>query len=152
MKQDFYIYNWNNIKKNGYKNDQIFLKESPIHGIGVFASKNFKKGDVVEYCYSMTFDFTNKYIQDPSVERFSLTLSCDCEECYWHGEKIMQGFGYASVYNSSNSEEEKNVIFIPIPEQGLLVVEAYKDILENEELLMWGGQQYYDKWCKSSAK
>jgi len=28
----------------------IVLGESPIHGLGVFATKNFKKGEIIEVC------------------------------------------------------------------------------------------------------
>jgi hypothetical protein len=143
---------WSRLKKDGIFNEKILVKESPGKGLGVFARTKIKQGEVVEYCHLMALSWKAKYVSDPSIKQYAYWGNCPCEDCNRHGNTGMILFGSGSIYNSAESEDEKNVQSFLYPKTKAGVFFAIKDVEENEELLTWFGQDYYNSWCKTSRE
>lgn len=84
----------------------IYLEKSEIHGMGVFAAKDFKLGDVIETFPLMPLSFRTNYQGDRMIYNYSyVNYSCDCEECKKHGYIIYLPMGYGNLYNHQEAEQ-----------------------------------------------
>jgi hypothetical protein len=138
--------NWHKVKLNGSSNDSLEIKFVPNKGMGVFAKKDFKQNDVVEYCYSIVYDWRSKYQRDSTTTRYSYGIACNCKTCKEHGTLKIQPLGYGSIYNSADKVEDRNAQYYIYLKERLIAFEAVKDINKGEEILTWFGQPYYDFW------
>lgn len=148
-KEAKYTAEWESLKKEGYNLSHLYLKESPNKGIGVFANKDFESGDIIEYAYSMIYDWRSKYLLDNSIKRFSYTNMCSCKECNNHGGLLIQPFGYGSIYNSAETIEQRNTDYFIINKRRLIIYEAITKINKGDEILLWFGEPYFNNWCKN---
>jgi hypothetical protein len=145
MDNDFKIrlqYQWQELKKQGYQNNRVYIKEIPPKGVGVFAKEDIKAGEVVEMCHTFTAETPSKYIQDKSMSEYMLPgiINNEAHPSF--------AFGFGCIYNSSNSESERNVEWTVFPEGKLSVFIANRDIKKDEELLAWFGEGFYTSRCK----
>ena len=140
--------NWYKLKLSGLSNDSLEIKFIPNKGMGVFAKKDFKQNDVIEYCYSIVYDWRSKYQRDSTISRYAFNASsgCNCQNCRQHGHIQMQPLGYGSIYNSADKAEDRNAQYYIYLKERLIAFEAVKDINKGEEILTWFGQGYYDSW------
>ena len=138
--------NWHKVKLNGSSNDGLEIKFVPNKGMGVFAKKDFKQNDVIEYCYSIVYDWRSKYQRDSTISRYSYSISCNCKDCKEHGILKIQPLGYGSIYNSADEAKDRNAQYYIYLKERLTAFEAVKDINKGEEILTWFGQGYYDSW------
>lgn len=136
------IDNWRKLKLNGLSNDSLEIKLVPNKGMGVFAKKDFKENDIIEYCYCIIYDWRSKYQNDSTIKRYSYTTN-DSDE---HGYQNIQPLGYGSIYNSADKFNENNANYYVCQEERLIAFEANRDINKGEEILLWFGQSYYDYW------
>lgn len=139
---------WTRIRDEGFNNEHLTIRESPGKGLGVFANKKIKKNDIIEYCHACTLNWKRKYVHDPSILKYSYWSNCQCKDCQTHGNTGMILFGSGSVYNSAESNDLKNADFNLYPNLNLAIFTAIKDIEEDEEILVWWGQSYFNSWCK----
>ena len=116
--------------------------------MGVFAKKDFNKGDIVEYCHSMLYDWREKYIHDRTIIEYAYRHWCDCTDCRNHGGLKITPFGFGSIYNSSETKETANIIHWIFPSHRLMAYEALREIKKGEELVSWFGEKYYNDHCK----
>jgi len=149
MNQDQVGEIWDKIKKQGFTNEKTIVKSSLGKGLGVFAKSKIKKGEIIEYCHLMTLAWKSNYVFDQSVKQYAYWGNCPCDDCIRHGNTGMILFGNGSIYNSAESEDSKNLSVSLYPKIKLAVLTADKDIQQNEEILTWFGQNYYDNWCKN---
>ena len=140
---------WTKVRGIGFNNDHLILRESPGKGLGVFANKKIKNGEIIEYCHALTLNWKRKYTNDPAIIKYSYWHSCQCKECQTHGNTGMVLFGNGSIYNSANSPELQNANFDLYPSLSLAIFKAVRDIQKDEEILVWWGQAYFDSWCKN---
>jgi hypothetical protein len=56
------------------------------------------------------------------------------------------------IYNSANSDEEKNARYVVLSGLKLVAFGAVKEIQAGEEILTWWGQPYFDTWCKKKQE
>lgn len=107
--------------------NKITVKKSKTHGYGVFAEKEIKKGEKIEYCY------------------FILTKGGDegLEDFYFDANRKYAVFlGYGSIYNHSeypNADYRINV------KKRIATIKANRTIRKGEEILI----SYGAKWFKS---
>ena len=129
----FYFFMKNNasLKNNSYI-DKISVRQSliPNSGRGVFAEKDFKKGEVIEVCPLLTDykkNFANSKIKDYT---FRSKFKPDQEVIV---------FGMCSMYNHSDNfnvghnQDPENMIFT-----------AARDIKKGEELYVNYGENYWN--------
>jgi SET domain-containing protein len=107
--------------------NNLLVKKSPIHGYGVFAQKNIKKGELVEDCCCLVFDGKGEVLID-----YAFAI----------GRKamVLTGFGclynHADDYNVGHELDEKNLI---------VRFKARRAIKKGEELFI----DYGKGWFKS---
>jgi hypothetical protein len=147
-KRDKIINDWTKIRAEGYSTDHLEIKSDIIKGMGVFAKKDFNKGDIVEYCHSMLYDWREKYIHDRTIMEYAYRHWCDCTDCRNHGGLKITPFGFGSIYNSSETKETANIIHWIFPSHRFMAYEAVREIKKGEELVSWFGEGYYNDFCK----
>ena len=128
----FYFFRNNNSLKNNSYTDKISVKQSliPNSGRGVFAEKDFKKGEVIEVCPLLTDykkNFVNSKINDYT---FKSKFKPDQEVIV---------FGMCSMYNHSDNF---NVAHNQDPEN--MIYTAARDIKKGEELYVNYGENYWN--------
>ena len=129
----FYIFFRNNtsVKNNSYT-DKISVKQSliPNSGRGVFAEKDFKKGEVIEVCPLIT-DY-KKNFEKSKIKDYTFKSKFIPDQ-----EVIV--FGMCSMYNHSNNF---NVHHNQDPEN--MIYRAGRDIKKGEELYVNYGGDYWN--------
>ena len=128
----YYFFNNNISLKNNSYTDKISVKQSliPNSGRGVFAEKDFKKGEVIEVCPLLTDykkNFVNSKIKDYT---FKSKFKPDQEVIV---------FGMCSMYNHSDNY---NVAHNQDPEN--MIYTAARDIKKGEELYVNYGTNYWN--------
>jgi hypothetical protein len=140
---------WLQIKKDGYTSGaDIYIKETEYKGLGVFANREIKAGEIIEYCHAIVLDWRQKYIHDASIKKYAYWHTCSCLDCKMHGGTGLILLGCGSIYNCSDLEDLKNADFYLFPGLNLGLFKANKNIKKDQEILTWWGQGYYDFWCK----
>ena len=104
---------------------KIVVKESPIHGLGVFCTKKIETGEIVETCPFLVFP------QSPleKVPVFSDYSFCFPRSDNWTHHSIVLGYG--SLYNHS---EEPNTNWYT--DDKTFVFFSLREIEVGEELLI----------------
>jgi SET domain-containing protein len=147
-KRDQIINDWTKRRTEGYSTDHLEIKSDIIKGMGVFAKKDINKGEIVEYCHSMIYDWREKYISDRAIIEYAYRHWCDCKECRTHGGLKITPFGFGSIYNSSETKDTANIMHWIFANHRLIAYEAIKEIKKGEELVSWFGERYYNDFCK----
>ena len=127
----FFMKNNASVKSDPYT-DKISVRQSliPNSGRGVFAEKDFKKGEVIEVCPLLTDykkNFANSIIKDyTSKSKFK-------------PDQEVIVFGMCSMYNHSDNF---NVGHNQDPEN--MIFKAARDIKKGEELYVNYGSNYWN--------
>ena len=117
----------------------VYVTKSTVHGIGVFAAKNFQASETIETFPIIPLYFRTNYQGDMRVIEHSVIKQCECEECKRHGHVLYMRLGYGGIYNHQdnfNAElimDYKNMI-------GTCV--ATKPIQVNDEIYINYGVNY----------
>jgi SET domain-containing protein len=107
--------------------NKLVVKKSDIHGYGVFAGKNIRKGEKIEECYFIMSDCEDDILMDYIFDvggRSGLVL------------------GYGSMYNHS---EEPNADYSFDRKRKVATFLASKTIKKGQEILV----SYGDEWFSS---
>lgn len=117
-------------------NDKIFVNESPIHGLGVFAKQKIKTGELIEKCPILTLPINKDESSDLLIHyRFNWPQGNEWEE-------QVVALGYGSLYNHS---EEPNAFWVSSSDSRCFEFYSLKDIEEGDEILVWyGGENYWN--------
>jgi hypothetical protein len=134
-------YEWMELKKKGYQNNKVYIKEIPPKGMGVFANKDLEENEIIEFCHSFLANTPTKFMYDNNITEYALPGNIDNETypCF--------AFGLGCVYNSADSDNLRNVDWHVFPESKLSVFIANKKIKKDEELLGWFGEGFYKSRC-----
>ncbi|MEO8400589.1 MAG: SET domain-containing protein-lysine N-methyltransferase [Gammaproteobacteria bacterium] len=105
----------------------LYVKKSPIHGIGVFTSVNIKQGEVIEECYGIVTHGGDKLLRD-----------------YYFGptdenKVVLTGFGL--LYNHS---DEPNATYKFDEINRIMRFKAKRYIYANEEVFISYGKSWFD--------
>jgi hypothetical protein len=131
-------YGWQQAKKNGYTNSNLYIKMVEKKGFGVFSKNDIKNGEVIEYCHSILIETPRQWMRDQAITKYS----------YWSNDQGVLPLGFGPIYNSAERQHLVNASYFIFPEDALIVFVAQKDISAHEEILVWWGDGYYDSWCK----
>lgn len=114
---------------------KIYVKNSPVHGLGVFASEKINKDEIFEVCpilsLPMKFGETSHLFIDYRFNWPSGTSD-------WEEQVISLGFG--SLYNHS---ESPNSYWFSDNETRTFKFVASCDIEPEEEIFVWYGDVNY---------
>lgn len=144
-------------KKEGIRPD-VCLREAGYKGMGVFATRKFSVGDVIEMSHGIILGWQSRYHGDPAIGQYAYALGCHCNpsperppcllNCPANGTRYFIPLGYGACYNSADSEDQANARYHLVPEEKMIFFVAVKEIFESEEVLTWFGAGYYQSWCK----
>ena len=113
---------------------KITVKSSDIHGLGVFATKKIKKGEIIEECPLMVLPIEPGQTSGLFMNhRFAWPKGIG-----WYQHVV--AMGYASYYNHSdtpNADWENSM------ENGTFYFRALTDIKPGEEIFVWYGDDNY---------
>ena len=133
------------MKDKLYHNPKLEVRKSPIHGYGVFAKEDIKKGELLEECHYCELEMAmwpEEYIDDDNFHRYLCSFFDGELSNGQKRENHCVVFGYAPLYNSANKLEDVNIRWRLKKHISykLFVFKAIKDIKKDEELL----QLYYE--------
>lgn len=121
----------------------IVIKESPIHGLGVFATKKIKSGTTIEVCSIIDTDID---ITKPSeiLDRYRFNWPQGTTT----PTMLVVTTGYGMLYNHS---ENPNAAWKSNFENKTFEFYSIKDIEKGEEILVWYGDVNYWSGIKSNS-
>lgn len=124
-----------------FRPTKIELGYSDVHGRGVFATNDIKKGELIERCPMIQLAFRTKYHKDPQLFNYLYTnSSCGCEECQRHGNHMYMVLGYGMLYNHQDAPNA-NWSFNWSANVADLI--AQKDIATGTEIFTSYGSRYF---------
>jgi hypothetical protein len=114
---------------------KIYVKSSPIHGLGVFTSEDIKEGEILEVCnvidMGMRFGESSHILID---YRFNWPQGGNS----WEKQVVPTGFGL--LYNHSNTP---NAAWRSNLENNTFEFYSTKNIKSDEEIFVWYGDINY---------
>lgn len=122
---------------------KIYVKKSPIHGLGVFAGEKITKDEMIEECPILTLPINQGESSGLLLDyRFNWPQGTEWEE-------QVVGLGFASLYNHS---ESPNAYWISNYEKRTFNFIASQDIEVDEEIFVWYGDMSYWNDGRSSIE
>lgn len=122
---------------------KIYVKKSPIHGLGVFAGEKITKDEMIEECPILTLPINKGESSGLLLDyRFNWPQGTEWEE-------QVVGLGFASLYNHS---ESPNAYWISNYEKRTFNFIASRDIEVDEEIFVWYGDMSYWNDGRSSIE
>jgi SET domain-containing protein len=103
---------------------EIRVKNSLLHGKGVFAKRGFNKGELIEKCPVIAFS-------KDELKELDKTVFYNYYFSWKNGGAIALGLG--SLYNHSY---RPNAIYLKDFKRGFITFRALKTIKKNEEILV----------------
>ena len=126
-----------------FHNNKIEVRDSSIHGRGVFAKEDIKSGEILEECHYIVYDDGNTY-DIPIYKWRRLTdsnIQIDERKFPWPKgedfEKYTIVLGFGSIYNSVLNEEERSVNWENDLDRDIYRFFTVKDVKKDEELLLY---------------
>lgn len=127
----------------------ITVKNSEVHGRGVFATKDVADSELIEVAPLVRLEWKLKYIHDRVIRDYCwMNTKCDCQDCRMNGPALYLAMGYGSIYNHHDSPNTKIELDY---DNFLLKVYASKDIKNGQEIFVSYGERYF-KSPKRSEK
>lgn len=120
------MFNWFN-KKNIYQPDGIEIKQSALHGRGVFACKVFKAGAVVETAPVILLQKEERdFLQGTALFNYYFLIADEITS-------VALGLGYSSLYNHAYSA---NALYSISLKDKTITIKACKNINMGDEITM----------------
>lgn len=120
---------------------KVELRQSTIHGYGVFAKETIGKGELIEEARLLALQFRSKYPQDRVLRDYVWTdQSCACNECRKYGFRQYMALGFGSLYN--HSDHPNTIQDLNFRTERMSIV-ARETILEGEEICVAYGELYW---------
>ena len=129
--------------------EHIYVDNSKVHGIGVFANKNFSANETIEIFPIVPLSHRTAYQGDFRVISYSLVKQCECEECKRHGMILFLRLGYGGIYNHQDNNNAHLLIDYN-NNTGKCI--ADRQILAGEEIFINYGLSYQFREGKNILK
>ena len=126
------------MKERLYINKKIEVRQSPLHGYGVFAKEEIKNDEIIEECFYIVQPYTNPYNAD-YLYRWPQTGK--------HKFNVL-ALGFGCIYNSSKTLEERNSKWETDESNNILLFKSVKTIKKDEEILIYYGVNWWKKYEK----
>ena len=132
------------ILAKGLSNKDLEIKGSNIRnaGLGVFAKKNFKPFDVIEYCHLIVLKNREAISSDQSINLYAYGYYCSCSKCSKYGKVLSIPLGFGSIYNTALNKEGANAEFYVNIHTPVQIFYAIKNISAGEEIVTFYGEAY----------
>ncbi len=134
------LYEWEQRTKTGFCIESVYVARAGAKGLGVFAKKAFRKGEIIEFCHSIKMDTPRQYLHEPQLSRY----------CYGTKDYAIMPLGFGAIYNSSATFEESNSGYFIFDRHKVVMFYAARDISIGEEIVTFHGKAYFDSWCSSA--
>lgn len=119
-------------KKDKYIVPDITIKYSKkFNGRGVFANKEYKKGDILELCPSILVTGVTKIKDNKPLNNYAYSIGDDYS---------LIGFGYCSMYNHSDTPNLEWTIM----NVNQMQIKVLSDIQKDDELFISYGNNYWE--------
>tara|TARA_B100000214_G_scaffold296466_1_gene226332 strand:+ start:822 stop:1271 length:450 start_codon:yes stop_codon:yes gene_type:complete len=97
---------------------------------GLYASRNYKEGDIIERCPTIPVDIDS-----------NVNILNDYYYDSTNSDKFLLSLGYCSLIN--HSKEKQNCTWEITKDDNFVVMQAIRDIVEGEELYIHYGDEYW---------
>lgn len=126
---------------HSYRQPLSYIKRSPIHGMGGFASCDVLAGDFIEEVGIVILDTTTNTNKDWVISKFLFTWPCELNDpiCKEHGKTFVVPTGNAMIYNHSDTP---NSYWIYDKTMKRIFLAALRNISKDEELTWYYGHDY----------
>lgn len=128
---------------------KMVVKQSEVHGRGVFATEDIKSGELIEACPMVIMAHRMNYHKDPTIWAYMFTNTCPCEECKRHGGHFLMIMGYGQIYNHQDDNNASIKFFL---KEQYAEVRALRDISKGEEIFVNYGSKYFENRNKVTLK
>jgi SET domain-containing protein len=113
---------------------KIYVDNSPVHGLGVFAKEKINEGELIEECTILTLPIQKGEDSNLFIDyRFNFPSGLE-----WEEQVVALGFG--SLYNHS---ESPNAHWYSNNEKRTFCFVALRDIEVGEEIFTFYGDESY---------
>lgn len=120
---------------------KIMLGQSSIHGFGVFAKEEIKKGELIEEARLLRFKWRSFYITEPTtLDYIWVNNKCQCDICKEHGYRVYLALGNGSLYNHANIPNTTQKLNF---KEETISITAKEDIPANQEIFVSYGENYW---------
>jgi SET domain-containing protein len=134
--------NFENIKNNiYYQSKKIIIKFScPEMGLGVFATEDIDKDEMIERCPLIKLGWRIRYHGDPQIRKYCFPSNCACSDCQKDSPFAFLSLGYGMLYNHQDENncrtnfDYKNLICDYV---------AIKPIKKDDEIFINYGNFYF---------
>ena len=110
-----------------YQSQDIAIKESPLHGKGVFASKKFKAGAVIETAPVILLQKAERdFLQTTSLFSYYFLVADE-------NTSVALGLGYSSLYNHAY---KANAVYSISLKEKTIQIKACKNINTGDEITL----------------
>lgn len=114
---------------------KIYVKNSPIHGLGVFASEEINQGEVFEECPTLSLPIAKGEVTSLFID-YRFNWPSGTSE---YQEQVIS-LGYGSLYNHN---ENPNAYWYSENDRKTFKFVASRIIKPNEEIFVWYGDVSY---------
>ncbi|MBS1655550.1 MAG: SET domain-containing protein-lysine N-methyltransferase [Bacteroidetes bacterium] len=115
------------LNKKIYQAEGIEIKQSPLHGQGVFALKEFRAGEIIEIAPVILLGpGEREELQTTSLFSYYFLLKSK-------KKPVALGLGYSSLYNHL---QKANAAYSVSLKNATITIRAYKNILPGEEITL----------------
>ena len=113
---------------------KIYVDNSPVHGLGVFAKEKINEGELIEECTILTLPIQKGEDSNPFIDyRFNFPSGLE-----WEEQVLVMGCG--GIYNHSNIP---NAHWYSNNEKRTFCFVALRDIEVGEEIFTFYGDESY---------
>mmetsp|Transcript_71473 Transcript_71473/g.220641 ORF Transcript_71473/g.220641 Transcript_71473/m.220641 type:complete len:212 (-) Transcript_71473:30-665(-) len=121
----------------------VVMGQSSIHGIGVFAARSFRAGEVLEVCpyLEVCRDSLERAEPETGVDLRDYLFDVRPQDCERRAGVMLLPLGCGMAYNHRS---DSNVAYTVRPQQREIVFRARQDIRQGEELFI----DYGDEWWR----
>lgn len=123
-----------------FHSDNVYVSESKVHGIGVFAKRNISINEIIEVFPIIPLPFRTHYQGDGRVIDYSVIKQCSCEECKKHGLLVFLRLGYGGIYNHQDNPNAELSMDYP---KTMGICKAIKSINKDEEIFINYGPNFH---------
>ena len=113
---------------------KLEVRDSSIHGYGVFATDDIKKDEIIEDCYIIKIPLKKGFLPHLFMD-YKLKWKTKRGDI----EQVLP-LGYGCIYNHSDNY---NATWRQILDKKIIQFYAVKDIKKGEEVLHWYGNKKY---------
>ena len=124
------------LEKTFYNSFHIEARPANKEQYGVFATKDIKQFDCLEYVKGLQLGHKSKYHNDPIILERAKPYVCYCKDCQIHGNSLFLPVGHMTNYRFTMNQGEANADSFFIYDKNLFIVYTIKPISKDKEIIL----------------